>query len=777
MLGVLGAGLLFAGPRASMGRCLNLVILGLIFLALAAFLPAAWFHPPAWRTALTGDFGVTLPATLTPQPFLTAESLVVFAAGLAWFSWMVTVRWTDEERRRAGAIYAGGTVALAVLCVALHRAGVVPSFWHSERRFGPFPNRNQTADFFAVSALPVLACARAAWRTGRKPAALAWLAGWLAVAAAVTHSFSRAGLVILFATTAVYLVLETFHRTREQPMSRLVWWRRFAMVSSLVLVLGSGLLVFGGDTLARLGSGGTTAGGNTLSNALRLSIYADTVHLINASPWCGNGLDTFAQIFPTYRRLANQNTLGVLHPESDWLWLAAELGWPGTLIALVGLGLVVRRLRPPRHGHDRPLRLAATLGVAGFLMHGLVDVSAHRIGSSFAALFLLGLALPGRGTKPDDSVGGAAGAAVGNGPGGSVWAWRSAGVVFLLVGALWLTAALDWLRLPGEQGVRRLQKDALALAGQHDYPAASLAATQSLAWSPLDWQGYYLRASSNLLARCPADETLADFRRARYLDPFNPRLPLAEARLWAAAGQTGPAVSALLEACRRDASEAGTMLRSVYVLARDEGAFAAQFGAAARRNPVLTAAFLEALEPGDAPAFVEQVLQRDPDLQHLNGRQKTRFFRAWLERGEPGSLAAGMAAHPGWQPLGWRWWAEARARDGTPAGTREACEIAGRFALVPEVPTVNPELKSVAEWQRAARAAAFEPESALPLYRAQEAAKDVAGALGTLQQVTAQRDCPPYFLFLEAKTAGELGQWSVSWTAWQKYLFLIKANE
>ena len=216
MLLVLGGVLVAKPPRASLGRGINLVLGVLVVLALTAFLPARWVFVPAWRTAMTLDFGVALPGTLSPQPWLTAESLVVFAAGLSWFYLLGTVRWAEGERQRAAGLFAAGVAILAMAAVGLYRAGVHPALWPSVRGFGPFPNRNQTADFFAVGALPVLACARAAWRAGKKPAALAWLAGWLAAATAVFDSFSRAGVGLLFATTAVYLGGETLHRTRHQ---------------------------------------------------------------------------------------------------------------------------------------------------------------------------------------------------------------------------------------------------------------------------------------------------------------------------------------------------------------------------------------------------------------------------------------------------------------------------------------------------------------------------------------------------------------------------------
>ncbi len=773
MLLALGGILLASPPRTNLGRGLNFILATLLLLSLTAFLPAHWFFAPTWRTAITDDFGVTLPATLSPQPFLTAESLLVFAAGLSWLYRMATVRWTDAERLRAGALFGGGAVALAAVSVACYRAGITVPIWPSERHFGPFPNRNQTANFFALAALPVLACARAAWRTNRKPAALAWLVGWLVVALAVFHSFSRAGIALLAVTTAVYLILETLHRTRHQPAAGgVARWRRLAMVVSLALVVGTGSLLFGGDTVARLRMTGAEAEGNAMSNALRLSIYKDALDMIARSPWCGTGLNTFNEIFPAYRR-QSANPLRVLHPESDWLWLGAELGWPGGLAALVGTLLIVRRLRPPRRGHDRPLRLAAALGVAGFLAHSLVDVSAHRVGSAFAALFLLGLALPGKPpTRPEDET--ALPLPEPRWPG---WVFRGAGVVFLGVGACWTFGARAGWLLPGEPGIARLEATALYQAQASDDEAAYRSLSRVLAWSPLDWRAYYMRGAVGVYGRRNLDGTLADFRRARYLENVSAALPANEARLWAAAGQTAPAVSALLEACRRDPAAAALLIPPVDALVGRDPDFLDRLTPAARRDPALTVALAEALVAPATANFIADITDADPDLQRLSDHQKTRVFESWAARGDPRALVAAMTGHPAWQKLGWRWWANAAARDGTPEATRQACEIAARFAPTPTVPWPKVSPLPLADLQRDVPGESLEPAAALMLYRAQKDADDKPGALQALQRITAQPACPIYFHYLEATAAGDANRWPVAWAAWDRYLQATRADE
>ncbi len=84
VVGLLGLILLAGPPRFSLGRGLNLILLAIAACAAMAFLPASWFLQPAWRLALENDFGITLPGTLSPQPWVSLGCFVSFLAGLSW---------------------------------------------------------------------------------------------------------------------------------------------------------------------------------------------------------------------------------------------------------------------------------------------------------------------------------------------------------------------------------------------------------------------------------------------------------------------------------------------------------------------------------------------------------------------------------------------------------------------------------------------------------------------------------------------------------------------
>src|SRR5207249_7605759 len=74
VVALLGLFLIFQPPRRSLGWKINTVFFAFALCSLVSFLPQAWFFTPDWRTALQNDFGIKLPSTVTPQPWVTLRS-------------------------------------------------------------------------------------------------------------------------------------------------------------------------------------------------------------------------------------------------------------------------------------------------------------------------------------------------------------------------------------------------------------------------------------------------------------------------------------------------------------------------------------------------------------------------------------------------------------------------------------------------------------------------------------------------------------------------------
>src|SRR4029077_4698248 len=165
---------------------------------------------------------------------------------------------------------------------------------------------------------------------------------------------------------------------------------RIALVVSFLLLLFTALLLFGGQTLERFHLRNLADAG--ISSDFRWRIFSDVFQLIRDSPWVGIGLGNFEDVFAIFRA-ASYSDRRAIHPESDWLWLWTELGWLALVLVIVGLVFILRKVFPLQEGTNQRYRLGTLIAAVLFALHGLVDVSGHRVGTIFAAIFLLGISL------------------------------------------------------------------------------------------------------------------------------------------------------------------------------------------------------------------------------------------------------------------------------------------------------------------------------------------------------------------------------------------------
>src|SRR6266550_3811426 len=233
---VLATYLLIQPPRFSLGALTNLVLLTLFISAAVAFLPARWFFQPEWRAALVNDFGIQLPSTLTPQPWITLSYLVSFAAGLSWLYFVSAQDLELREARFQLRLFTSGIALLAAICIALYSAHTTLPFWHNERNLGPFPNRNQTGDLFALTGITILACGQDDLRRERKRW-MVWILALVLIVAAIILNSSPSGIGILVAGSAFWLGVFAFRQ-------RSPW--QLALGLSFLLLLLMTLLLFSG---------------------------------------------------------------------------------------------------------------------------------------------------------------------------------------------------------------------------------------------------------------------------------------------------------------------------------------------------------------------------------------------------------------------------------------------------------------------------------------------------------------------------------------------------
>ncbi len=347
-------------------------------LSVVGLLPSAWFGAVPWRAALIGGLNLQLPGTLSPQPRLSLQSALILLSTLAWASFLAT-RPCAAQRSTLLSLYASGVTLLGVLGLVFYFAHYRPPFWPPlGGGFGFFPNRNQTGNVLALGGLIALALtfrsfARKRW------AGFAWAASYVVLGVAVVVNYSRGGIVIFFIGSVVWLLL-VMRQTRRINQS--------ALGLAGVLLALTLFLLFGGKSLERFlpEADQTTYG----AVAGRLQMQAEAIPLLREASWHGIGLRNFAVAFAPHR-VVDVSEATAIHPESDWVWLAVEMGWLAPLLILVAVLGWLAAHWPRADEPDFLLRSAIVVCAVAFLLHGLLDVSGHRLGAVWPAIFLLSL--------------------------------------------------------------------------------------------------------------------------------------------------------------------------------------------------------------------------------------------------------------------------------------------------------------------------------------------------------------------------------------------------
>ena len=398
LLVLLAGGMVLRPPAlVPLSHRANIIIAALLtILVLKEFAPWQWFGPALWRSELSSgatDYGIVFPSTHNPEPQRAIDALLAGVIGLVWFQWVRTLASERGARRAMGWALFGSGVAVAVVCFAMGRREVSAEggliygmrFATSWAGWGPFPNRNHTACFLAMSFLVGSGCL--AWAVLKKRTALVVTGslGLLLVGAALLSSNSRGGLAM--ALGVGLLVFAVF------VLVRFFSARTFAIVVTCGVLLFTAVLLFGGDVVSRFHSQES----GSVSNSLRWEIWKDTLRMWKDAPLFGHGLETFRQLFPIYQTVKLDGATA-LHPESSWLAWMAELGIIPLGIAVASL--VVFAITNLQAVADRRggffISVGALAGFVGFLAHCTVDVPAHRWATAAFALALLAVACPVR---------------------------------------------------------------------------------------------------------------------------------------------------------------------------------------------------------------------------------------------------------------------------------------------------------------------------------------------------------------------------------------------
>ena len=423
---------------------------------------------------------------------MTTGCLLSFLAGLCWLCYVAGGDVEIRAARRQLRIFAIGVILLAAFSIVLYGAHGMLPFWHNQRGFGPFPHRHQTAVLFGITAVLIVACAHDEIRH-RKKRWVFWLAGLAVVIAAIILNFSRTGIVLFFIGSFAWLVVLIL---RSGSITRI------AIGLSILLFVAAALFVFGGGILERFHPR-EAAGTTTLAQDFRWPVFPDSHELVHASPWYGIGLGNFSPVSGVIRQ-ASLGQTHRLYPQSDWLWLRVELGWPGVILVLAAIAFILWKTFPFVDGTNQWFRLAALIGALLFALHGLIGGSGHRVGTAFAGIFLLAMAMR-RPLQTRASV-------------VLTRSFRVVGLLLVVLGLTWVVTVYRRSSLPGSVGVEMEKRLAASANVGRSFKEAVERTTRALAWAPLDGQLYLLRALAEVGGQSAPAAALDDFRRARFLE-------------------------------------------------------------------------------------------------------------------------------------------------------------------------------------------------------------------------------------------------------------------
>lgn len=738
--------ILLAPPHQSLGKAPNILFLLLLALALTAFLPAAWTTLPSWRQHMVEDLHVPLPSTRTPQPWLTLQACSLLFIGMVWAYYVLSQKWNSAQRLTALRLLVPGVAILAIITLVTYALGVRVPGWNQEQNRGWFPNRNQTADVLALCGIVNYALIFDRLRKSRSSGYF-WMATLVPITVALVISYSRAGILLFFVGIGLWHLWPSRHRKLNRSTIK---WTSLSMALGFMLL--AFFLLFGGETLERFQNHSAPQPLAQQKSDYRIFIQKDAFNFSLQAPWLGIGLGNFEALFPIARHASvDQNR--AIHPESDWLWAACELGWPATLLVLIGAGWWIQRCFPFEAKSGESLRRAMVVAVVIFLLHGFADVSGHRVGSLWFALLLASMAMsPSPVSIPV--------------LGGGVLLFRSMAVVFFVIAGWWL-ASLNGLHVPPTTADLSCLEDRIktAVKTKQIEPIEGLS-NAALRIAPVNWIFYFQRAYTEAFQRGHLSQAITDFQVARTLEPHWSKLCLDEGAVWLSVNQPDLCMDAWREAIQRDPSnEADLYNRMIGVSLANPLVFEYLKDFALEHRNCLPV-FLAYASPDDAKKAITELLATDPRLESLTPEQRNSLFQLWWAKGDRASLILQLTSHKEWLSSGWPYLSLSYAQQ---KDFQQAWETVARFSQAPvTIPALATD-RPVADLERDFYSHPDNIANGIMLVLAEIKAGQTDNALAALRTMEKLPTHPKYVFYLEARMWAEKQQWELAWEAWSNF--------
>ena len=609
----------------------------------------------SWRAMLLELQDLHLPNVVSLDPSSTVFWLVILATSVFVGLFLLATPMDSKNMGRIGFLAVTGCTVYALVAWVSLRTGWHYPFFHSldgsPEVFGFFPNRNHTAGFLVTGAVLSLGLIHNGLSRGKIIESL--VAGFYfstLVASLLVFSRSRAGLLFLVIGGLIWLLGLGRHRSR------------LLVIGSLGIALFVFLLFLGSgsDLLERLkGESRTSYTTHGLSvsrvgdfkvslfNDGRIPIALDTISMFEAQPMTGVGLGTYAIVYPYYADRSIVGKTTALHPENDWLMMAAEGGVPFLLLVLIGLGVLFSEIPILHRSYpdEWPIRWAFISAFLAELLHGLLDVPLHKVELGWWILVLGGVGFAGAGYQ----------------------AYRGVGlliqrVLFGVAGLLILIAAIYVIL--GQVGKSRAippmeSRDArMKLLNRYAYskPEERVPIFQEcerlLELYPMNGSLHYQYGIFLLQEHRTADAA-AQFRIARCLSPWNADLAFEQGGLMAGSDPVESAKiwkEALKTRLKIDHHPGEPIARTAEMFSNMIG-IAASFPELNKRMPDLSLASTETrmmwlTQPLSDPQLLAFAVRDESFVTELSPKDQGRLFEIWWQRGDKKKVEEFLEAHP-----------------------------------------------------------------------------------------------------------------------------------
>jgi O-antigen ligase len=619
-----GAGLaLFSVRPLVRPSAVPLVLVALFcILCLLAFLPSSYFPVPEWRSALMELGSVSLADSVNPQPWFGWFWWWLLAGTCLAYSALLTAPLQAKPLALVLHSAAFFVAVYAALSIFASQTGWKYPF-HGGAVFGFLPNRNHTATLLVVGS--VLSFGLMQWRLARGDklaASFAALCGAPSLAALLFFSTSRAGVVFLVVGLAIWAV----GALRSPGM------RKRILSAVLVLAVFAGLLFFvGGSTVRdRVVGLWKDAVSVKLDSAdkdidFRQPVFRDAARMISEQPFSGVGLGQFGDVFRQYRD-ESARAATVLHPESDWLMVAAETGFPSALALAALFFWYVFVCWKSRAVSGGMLRWTAASAIAAAALHGIVDVPWHRPSVGWFLLSIAASSVPSSGYTPRAPV--------------------LSRFLFVL-GGLTMIVAAGWIGYEKREGREpvpyrwsQISSELQQLGQERRFARAEEVAQQAIRQFPLRSEAYYWLAGYLRMFAGTDNEIDAAVRAGRAVEPVLPAVPAEQAVILQDINP-GWAMEAWVEAIKRAAildekerrgahsSAAGYTSRAVAAF-KDDPEWQLQLAVELEGQPTLLAYWITAAGPEAVDAKLRDMQSEQQFLDALSPKQRQQVLSRWI---------------------------------------------------------------------------------------------------------------------------------------------------